>query len=271
LNGTPVAAPRAPGFKMLRVLILLTVLLAVAVNTFEEGYRTTRWRVPLIVSIYPMAADLSSVTRDYVDGLDEENFKPIDRFFAREALRYHLKTDQPIETRLHAGLRDMPPQRAADDGVLRTMWWSLRMRYWAWRVSANGRDPQDIRMFVLYHDPKLTPTVPHSLGLSKGLIGVVYAFAADWMSGANDVVIAHELLHTVGASDKYNPKDDSSSFPYGYGNPRQVPLYPQQFAELMAGRRMLAPNQWVEAQSLDEVVIGAATALEIRWTRSLMP
>ena len=254
---------------MLRILLLLLVLLAAAVGTFEQRYRTTRWRVPLIVSIYPVAADDSSVTRDYVARLDDEQFKPIDRFFAREALRYHLKTDRPIETRVRARLRELPPQRAADDGVLRTMWWSLRLRYWAWRFSADGQYPEDIRVFVLYHDPKLTPTVTHSLGLSKGLIGVVYAFAADWMNGANDVVIAHELAHTVGATDKYNPKDDSSSFPHGYGNPQQVPLYPQQFAELMAGRRMLAPNQWVEAQNLDEVVIGAATALEIRWTRSL--
>jgi hypothetical protein len=250
-------------------LILLLVLLAAAVGTFEQRYRTTRWRVPLIVSIYPVAADDSPVTRDYVAGLDEEQFKPIDRFFAREALRYHLKTAEPIETRIRPRLQEMPPQRAADDGVLRTMWWSLRLRYWAWRVTADGRYPEDIRMFVLYHDPKLTPTVPDSSGLSKGLIGVVYAFAADRMSGANDVVIAHELLHTVGASDKYDPENDSPIFPSGYANPRQVPLYPQPFAELMAGRRMLAPNQWVQADNLDEVVIGAASALEIRWTTSL--
>jgi hypothetical protein len=34
---------------------------------------------------------------------------------------------------------------------------------------------------------------------------------------------------------------------------------------LMAGRRMLAPDRWQQAESLDEVVIGPATALEIRW------
>jgi hypothetical protein len=28
---------------------------------------------------------------------------------------------------------------------------------------------------------------------------------------------------------------------------------------------MLAPNKWEQAMSLDEVVIGPATALEIRW------
>ena len=99
-------------------------------------------------------------------------------------------------------------------------------------------------MFVLYHDPALTPTVPHSLGLAKGLIGVVYAFAAPQMNGSNNVVIAHELLHTVGATDKYRIADDAPRFPDGYGDPAQVPLYPQQRAELMAGRRMLTPDTW---------------------------
>ncbi len=97
-------------------------------------------------------------------------------------------------------------------------------------------------MFVLYHDPALTPQVPHSLGLTKGLIGVVYAFAAPEMDGENDVVIAHELLHTVGASDKYLPGTDAPRFPDGYGDPDQVPLYPQQFAEIMAGRQMLSAD-----------------------------
>ena len=57
------------------------------------------------------------------------------------------------------------------------MLWSLKLRYWAWNISRHAQEPEDVRIFVLYHDPALTPTVPHSLGLTKGLIGVVYAFA----------------------------------------------------------------------------------------------
>jgi hypothetical protein len=132
-------------------------------------------------------------------------------------------------------------------------------------------EPEDIRMFVLYHDPALTPQVPHSLGLTKGLIGVVYAFAAPDMDGENDVVIAHELLHTVGASDKYAPDTDAPRFPDGYGDPGQVPLYPQRFAEIMAGRKMLSAHRWQQAESLDEVLIGRATALEIRWHSRAAP
>lgn len=250
---------------MLRILILLLVLLLVALTTWQERYLSTRWHNPLYVAVYPIAADDSPVTRAYVATLDAESFKPIDRFFAREAQRYHLDTNEPFRTRLRPELQVRPPQRAADAGILATALWSLRLRYLAWRVSGHAHEPEDIRMFVLYHDPALTPTVPHSLGLTKGLIGVVYAFAAPEMSGANDVVIAHELLHTVGASDKYNFANDAPRFPEGYGDPVQSPLYPQLTAELMAGRRMLAPGKWEQAENLDEVVIGPATALEIRW------
>jgi hypothetical protein len=73
------------------------------------------------------------------------------------------------------------------------------------------------------------------------------------------------MLHTLGATDKYDFANDAPRFPDGYGDPRQVPLYPQVYAELMAGRRMLSATQWQQADDLDEVVIGPASAQEIRW------
>ena len=259
-----VLSSRPGSFKTLRILILLAVLLVVAMKSCQDRYLSTRWHDPLYVAIYPIAADASPVTRIYLASLDGERFKPIDRFFGREAVRYRLETGEPVRTRLRAELQDRPPPRDVNAGLWANALWSLRLRYWAWRVSGHAHDPEDIRMFVLYHDPALTPTVPHSLGLAKGLIGVVYAFAASDMNGGNNVVIAHELLHTVGASDKYEA-NDMPRFPEGYGDPAQRPLYPQQWAELMAGRRAIAPDRWLQVASLDEVVIGPATALEIRW------
>lgn len=250
---------------MLRILILLLVLLAVALSTWLDRYRSTRWREPLYAAVYPIAADESPVTLQYVAALDADRFKSIDRFFAREAQRYGLRARAPVRTRLRSELHIRPPQRAPGAGMLATAWWSLKLRLWAWRASGHVNEPEDIRIFVLYHDPALTPQVPHSLGLSKGLIGVVYAFAAPDMDGENDVIIAHELLHTVGASDKYLPGTDAPRFPDGYGDPNQVPLYPQRFAEIMAGRLMLGPDRWQQAESLDQTLIGPATALEIRW------
>ena len=265
------STPRAGTFRRLRILILLIVLLLVSVTTCETRYLSTHWRSPLYVSIYPIAADASPVTRAYVEALDSERFKPIDAFFAREAKRYGVELDAPVKTRLRPELRDSPPRRAPDASIPVTMLWSLRLRFWAWRVSGHVAEPEDIRMFVLYHDPALTPVVPHSLGLPQGLIGVVYAFATPDMDGSNDVVIAHELLHTLGATDKYDLQTDAPSFPDGYGDPHQVPLYPQATAELMAGRRMLSATQLEEPRDLDEVVVGPATALEIRWLPGASP
>ena len=113
-----------------------------------------------------------------MEALDAERFKSIDRFFVREAARYHLHIDEPVRTRLRASSTSGRRSGAPDGGMLATALWSLRLRYWAWRVSGHAREPEDIRLFVLFHDPSLTPVVPHSLGLTKGLIGVVYAFAS---------------------------------------------------------------------------------------------
>ncbi|MFI4890555.1 MAG: hypothetical protein ACHQIL_08485 [Steroidobacterales bacterium] len=252
-------------FRFLRITVLLLVLLIVALTTWHDGVRNTRWTVPLYVAIYPVVGDSSAVTKAYVGSLDSAAFEPIDRFFAVEAARYRLRAQTPVKTRLRAPLMELPPQRARDAGVLATVLWSLKLRFWAWRVSGHAHEPEDIRIYVLYRDPALTPTVPHSAGLAKGHIGVVYAFATPVMGGANDVVIAHEMLHTLGATDKYDPADDAPRFPDGYGDPRQRPLFPQRRAEIMAGRRMLAPNRWEQPADLADVVIGQATANEIRW------
>jgi hypothetical protein len=203
-------------FRLIRIAFLLLVLFIVAVTTWQQRIRSTRWTVPLYVAIYPVAADASPLTRAYVQSLDAAAFLPIDEFFAREGARYGLHEERPVKTRLRPVLDTLPPQRASDAGLAGTVLWSLKLRCWAWWVSSHAREPEDIRVFVLYHDPQLTPTVPHSAGLEKGLIGVVYAFATPVMTDTNDVVIAHEMLHTLGATDKYDPTNDAPLFPDGF-------------------------------------------------------
>jgi len=108
--------------------------------------------------------------------------------------------------------------------------------------------------------------VPHSVGMQKGLVGVVHAFADRNMTRTNNVVIAHEILHTLGASDKYNPETLSPLFPIGYAEPERDPLHPQTLTEVMAGRYAIDAQTFEMPATLDEVVVGAATALEIGWT-----
>jgi len=51
----------------------------------------------------------------------------------------------------------------------------------------------------------------------------------------------------------------------GFGDPSQQPRYPQSRAELMAGRRAVSETEAETPLSLREVVVGPATAKEIRW------
>src|SRR5581483_10543090 len=104
-------------------------------------------------------------------------------------------------------------------------------------------------------------------GLQKGLLGVVHVFALGPMSGSNSIVIAHELLHTLGATDKYDLRTGMPVYPSGFAEPDRKPLYPQPRAEIMAGRRALSASQYEMPGSLREVLVGPVTAREIRWTR----
>jgi hypothetical protein len=258
------ATPRRGPWRELRILALLVVLFTVALKACVDRERSTDWNDPLFVALYPIAADDSAVTQDYIARLDDARYAPIDEFFSREAARYGVTRDRPVRIRRKAAIGSLPPGRNANDGPLVTAAWSLRLRYWAWKQTRAATEPADIELFVLYHDPALTPSVPHSLGLAKGLLGVVYAFADHTMDGPNNVVIAHELMHTLGATDKYDVATDLPLFPDGYGDPKASPLYPQTLTELMGGRRMVTPNEAEMPLGLAEVVIGPRSAAEIR-------
>jgi len=259
-------ASRRQALRALRTLVLLTILLIVAVGAWHERSRSRSWQQPLYAALYPLAADDSPVTRAYVASLDTAAFTDIDRFMANQAHRYGCGLEAPMKTRLKPSLSRPPPARDQGAGMLGTLWWSLKLRAYAWRQTRNGNEPEDIRVFVLYHDPTGTRTLPHSSGLEKGLIGVVHGFARNDMDGSNNVVIAHEILHTLGATDKYDPATDGPRFPDGYGDPGQVPLYPQRKAELMGGRRMIDAHHWEQPESLADVVIGPQSAGEIGWS-----
>ena len=140
------------------------------------------------------------------------------------------------------------------------------MRWWAWRYGeTTGPDPQ-VKIFMLYFDPSARQRVDHSTALAKGLIGLVQLFAAPSMTEPNNVIIMHELLHTLGATDKYDLRTNQPVFPQGYAQPDIEPRYPQPFAEIMAGRRPLSATQFEQPTHLRQMLIGPDTAHEINWT-----
>jgi hypothetical protein len=254
-------------WKNIRIAFLLLVLAVVAIQTWRDRATTQSWKEPLWVGVYPLNGDGTAQAQRYIDSLTVQQFAAIEEFFAREAHRYGVAVDQPVHVELYPQPTQLPPALARDAGPLGIAWWSLKLRWYAMHASrVPGRAPSPIRLFVLYHDPSTLSVAPDSHGLQKGLVGVVHVFAVAAMSGSNNIVIAHELLHTVGASDKYDLASGAPLFPSGYGERDRVPLYPQEQAEIMAGRRVLSPREFAMPSSLQDVVVGPETAREIRWT-----
>ncbi len=245
-----------------RYLILLLILLFVAANEALIRLRTTSWEHSLWVRIYAVNGDGRAATARYIAKLDASRFEPIETFVNGEARRYGIAVDA-IDVQYGGELDSHPPLPPSGQSALENVWWSLKFRAWAWR-RAWGRDDGDVELFVSYFDTATTRALRHSVGLQGGLIGIIFGFADPAYRGSNQVVITHELMHTLGATDKYGP-NNLPRLPEGYAEPHQVPLYPQRRAEIMGGRIPLSPVEARMPESLREVTIGIYTASEIRW------
>lgn len=254
-------------FRQLRILTLLLLLFGVALTTWQTKMRTTDWDASLWMVVYPINGDGSDASQHYISSLKESAFTPVEAFLKREANRFGVAVDQPLTVKLAPVLDELPPAPPQSSNPLMIAWWSLTMRYWALTHNNYDGPSPDIQMFVLYHDPAKNQQVAHSLGLEKGLIGVVNAYAGKKMASRNNVVIAHEMLHTVGARDKYNLLDNLPLYPVGYAEPNRLPLYPQDKAEIMAGRIALSASEAVMPRGLKSTTVGETTAIEIRWLR----
>ena len=254
-------------FKAIRVSILLFVLLFVVLNTWLSQSRSTDWNNSLWIKIYPINADGSEASVQYISTLEARVFEQIEAFVAKETERYGISLDRPLRVELGQPVTEQPPAIDASSSVFGVMLWSLKMRWWA-SSATNDQDriDPDVRVFVRYHDPDHGFLLENSMGLQKGMIGIVNAYASRRNSGSNNVIIAHEFLHTLGATDKYELASGQPTFPDGLAEPERSPLYPQRFAEIMGGRIALAKDDAVIPKSLKYALIGTLTAQEIGLT-----
>lgn len=245
----------------LRILLLLFVLAGVTLVTLGERWWVRSWQWPLDVAIYPIAAEPASA--DYVSTLRPEDFSEIATFLAENGRRWRPAGVPAPRMRLMAPLRDVP-EFAVAHNTLEAVRWSLKLRWYAFRYTPFWKSLGTVRLFVLYHPIVANQPLPDSHGLQKGLLGVVHVFASDAQRGQNNIVIAHELLHTLGARDKYD-SNGKPVVPIGLADPNATPLYPQVKAEIMAGRIAFGPDRAEMPRGLEEAVVGYATAAEIGW------
>ncbi|OED39285.1 hypothetical protein AB833_16625 [Chromatiales bacterium (ex Bugula neritina AB1)] len=252
-------------FKFMRPAALFCLMATLFALSTHQKMVSRSWHQPLDVVIYPINADSSPATQRYINSLRDSDFAEIDQWMSREAKRHNLGIETPLLTRLGPTVNSMPPPLPAQPDTLKSMLWSLQLRFWVFRNTPdNDSNLRRIRVFVAYQTGENDTPLAHSVGLQKGLIGVVHAFSHPGQTRQNNIVIAHEILHTVGAIDKYSITG-APVYPHGFTNPHSKPLYPQRFAEIMAGSIAISPNQSQMADSLRSTRINTTTAREIAW------
>jgi len=253
-------------YRYIRYLILLLMLFAVAAHEAIVKAKIASWEQTLEVRLFAINGDERNATGKYIRSLKLADFNSIARFVNREARRYGISIDS-IKISYAGELDTMPLESPLGDSVLENIFWSLYFRGWAlyqsYRVDSGS---SDIDLFVNYYDPAIPQALRHSVGLRGGLIGLINGFANKKYRGSNNVVIAHELMHTLGATDKYNELGQPDH-PGGFAAPFQDPLFPQRRAELMGGRIPLSATRSIMPVSLRHVIVGAFTAAELNWYR----
>ncbi len=253
-------------FRYIRIAILLTLLVIVAGNQLLTGSRLASWGKPLWITIYPVLADPGADVRRYAENLKADSFQDIDIFLKQQASRYSRELETAVFIQVAEPLTNLPPALPVESSGLNVAIWSLKMRWWSWRnTGQDGLVPDDARMFVLYQKGNPNVLLERSVGIKNGSYGVVNAVASRQMAARNRIIITHELLHILGASDKYDLYTGQPFAPDGLANPAQNPLYPQKRAEIMGARIATSATRWRRPASLKSCVIGTSTAAEIGW------
>ncbi len=260
---------RRSRFFYVRVTILLaTLVVTIGWAAKDRADRRARkdWDHTLAIAVVVLRD--GAVDPAAIDALRQRLPALGDRM-QQELHRYRPGAPRPFEFTLFGPIDvTAPPPAAKGDGVLDLAghaWDSWRyVRGVDARAGVTGGD-WDSRIY-------LTVTAPASdrqqfvEGSSEqnGRIGAVIVELADGMVDFALAVTAHELLHTLGATDKYDDAGRTRA-PDGLVEPDASPLYPQRFAEIMAHGRPVSPTETEPIDTLDNLAVGPATAAEIGW------
>lgn len=259
-------------FMAMRVAVLLVALFCIVAWGFTRQRKRdwrTQWDRPLGVGVVLLATTEPSPET----GLAwSEGVARLTQRLASEFARYHGDTDTPFLFQVHGPIlvAAAPEFRPESDSFVDrakhafTLFRALR------ELDAKAQLPVrglDVRLYVVLEpSPALRSGIVEGVGEAGGDVGLIRAPLGETDLTLPLTALAHEMLHCLGATDKYGP-EGHALLPQGLAEPNRRPMFPQRSAEVMVGELPLGPSEGRLARSLDEVAIGPATAAEIRWVR----
>jgi len=251
-----------------RVALLSAVLVVVLVYAAHDVYsrrQRNAWRRTLDVAFIVVTEP--GVDATAVDELRRRVPDLADRL-AEELARYRADAPRPFAfTAYGPTALGVPLPTPGDDlaGAARYAW---DLHRFTSDIDARAGVPTrgfDARLYLVLSPPS-DRAVVEGMSEQGGRVGIARAELDLPSVDISLFVAAHELFHTLGASDHYGP-EGRALVPAGLAEPERSPLYPQRFAEIMARNRPLSPTDEARPESLAELAVGPSTAQEIGWSR----
>lgn len=253
-----------------RVSLLLAVLACVLLWAGADCYQRrarTAWRRPLNVALVLVERGPVGTS---TTGLFGDRARALERRLGSEYKRHADRDFSPFSFVVKGPLRAEQPPPSVEPGALGLLRYSYALWRWTRDIDARAdveRGDYDARIYLV-----MRPAAPGSVAFVEGegeyggRIGVAQVDIARDRIDFSLFVAAHELMHTLGASDKYDGSGNAV-YPDGFAEPENAPLYPQRGAEIMARDLPLTPTSARPPDTLDELFVGDATAREIGWQK----
>jgi hypothetical protein len=265
---TDARAGRGLFFKA-RLTVLLTLLVCVvvwAVHDVTSRRARKAWTRTLEIGV--VFVRVGAIDEEAASAL-RARLPALEARLGAEMSRYRPGAPRPFRFTLLGPVAGTEPPRASGDGFLDL----ARHGYdlWRYRRDLDARahvvgSAYDSRIYLAARAPtRATLQSVEGESEDNGRIGTVTVELDRTMVDLALAVVTHEVLHTLGASDKYDAAGHVVA-PGGLAEPDRIPLYPQRFVEVMARGRPLAPGVESLPRSVDELAIGALTAAEIGWS-----
>src|SRR5258706_1371460 len=156
-------------WRRIRIAILLVVLAVVAGQAWLDRQRATSWEHTVWVGAFPLSADGSEISSAYIATLSDADLQPVAEFITREARRYGIGIEEPVNLRLYPAPASGPPELAPQANLLERVIWSLRLRHYrSAALEPIRRARPRVAPVPPYHGTPAPTRLPPSLAPLRG-------------------------------------------------------------------------------------------------------
>jgi hypothetical protein len=249
------------------LLALLFVVVTYAIHDVRSRHARKEWDHTLSVAIVVIrhgAVDDGSINalRDRAPALASR--------LESELHRYAPSAKAPFAFTVFGAIDGMQPAPTVNgDGLVALASYAWDLHRWTSNIDSRVNlvaGAYDSRIYVTAEPPTSKKHMIEGASEPGGRVGVVTvdldALTIDYALA----VIAHELFHTLDATDKYD-EGGHTRVPDGLAEPDLAPRFPQRLVEVMAQGRPTSPTEEKTLDVIDELAVGPATAREVGWTQ----